>query len=136
MTNAKTPNRINTQTNPNNDLKNKSSHTPKLRPHTDRPSRYSELEKTILIEFEDVISDSLKHKRMGVAPAEIYFKAGIKIKSLHVTIARPLPLHMKAEADKTLKKYIDEGIIQPVNHPQRGYHPHFGSQNKITSQFV
>ena len=57
-TNAKTPNKISTQTNPNNDLKTKSSHTPNIRSQTDHPSRYSELEKTILIEFEDVISDS------------------------------------------------------------------------------
>ena len=115
-----------------------SSKNPHISSLQSNPINFSELEKIILLEFEDVISDSLKHKRMGGAPAEIYFKAGIEIKPLHITIARPLPLHMKEEADKTLKKYISEGIIEAVNRPTTWLSPAFwvAKQDKKSVRLV
>ena len=78
-----------------------------------------------LMLFQDVISDCLKHKRMSGAPAEIKFKEGVTINPLHINIARPLPIHMKKEADLTLNKYIKEGIIEPVNYPTTWLSPAF-----------
>ena len=83
------------------------------------------MELAIMEEFDDVISDSLKHKRMSGAPAEIKFKEGVTINPLHINIARPLPIHMKKEADLTLNKYIKEGIIEPVNYPTTWLSPAF-----------
>ena len=48
--NTKTPENLNTQQTPENDLKtiqNKSSHTPDIRSQTDHLSRYTEMEKMI-----------------------------------------------------------------------------------------
>ena len=94
-------------------------------PQKDPKARYKAMENVILSEFEDVISDSLKQKRMEGPPAEIHFKKGVEIKPLHVSIARPMPIHMKEEADKTLQKYISEGVIVPVSHPTSWLSPAF-----------
>ena len=94
-------------------------------PQSNQNDRFKAMENAIMEEFQDVISDCLKHKRMSGAPAEITFKEGVSIKPLHINIARPLPIHMKREADMTLNKYIKEGIIEPVNYPTTWLSPAF-----------
>ena len=94
-------------------------------PQQSQLARFSAMEKSIMLEFEDVISDSLRNKCMQGPPAEIVFKEGVEVRPLHINIARPLPIHMKQEADKTLQKYIDEQIIVPVDHPTTWLSPAF-----------
>ena len=94
-------------------------------PQQSQLARFSAMEKSIMQEFEDVISDSLRNKCMQGPPAEIVFKEGVDVKPLHINIARPLPIHMKEEADKTLQKYIDEQIIVAVDHPTTWLSPAF-----------
>ena len=86
--------------------------------------KFREMELAILEEFHDVISDHLTpDKRVLGKPVEITFKKGIEIKPIHITIARPVPIHLKAEADKTLDKYLREGVLVPVSHPTEWLSP-------------
>ena len=110
--------------NPNPNIDNKkSANNEQSNPHdffpqTNQNERFKAMELAIMEEFDDVISDSLKHKRMSGAPAEIKFKEGVTINPLHINIARPLPIHMKKEADLTLNKYIKEGEVHVVSENQ------------------
>ena len=107
-------------------------------PQQSQIARFTAMEKTIMKEFPDVISDSLRNKCMRGPPAEIVFKEGVEVKPLHINIARPLPIHMKEEADKTLQKYIDEQIIVEVNHPTTWLSPAFwvGKADKKSVRLV
>ena len=107
-------------------------------PQQSQLARFSAMEKSIMLEFEDVISDSLRNKCMQGPPAEIVFKEGVEVRPLHINIARPLPIHMKQEADKTLQKYIDEQIIVPVDHPTTWLSPAFwvGKADKKSVRLV
>ena len=107
-------------------------------PQQSQMARFSAMEKSIMLEFEDVISDSLRNKCMQGPPAEIVFKEGVEVRPLHINIARPLPIHMKQEADKTLQKYIDEQIIVPVDHPTTWLSPAFwvGKADKKSVRLV
>ena len=83
------------------------------------------MDNIILNELEDIISDSLKQNRMEEPLAEIHFKKGIETNHLHVSNTRPMPNHLKDEADILLQKHINEGIIAPVNHPNFWLSPEF-----------
>ena len=99
----------------------------KIPDETPSPSemkKFSAMEAVIMDEFHDVISDQLTpSRRIAGPPAEIVFKQGIEVKPIHISIARPVPIHLRAEADKTLEKYIREGVLVPVGFPTEWLSP-------------
>jgi hypothetical protein len=99
---------------------------PDTMPTKSQQAKFSALEKIIIAEFHDVISDVLtpSHRIKG-PPVDIIFKKGVDVRPIHINIARPLPLNFKPIAEKTLAKYISEGILKPVDHATEWLSPGF-----------
>ncbi len=77
-------------------------------------------------EFSDVLSDQLPEgKCLKGEPMVIQLNPEKKVKPMHVTVARQVPLHYRKEAEELVQQLLDRGHIEKVDHPTEWITPGF-----------
>ena len=71
-------------------------------------------ESKIKEDFKDVLSDKLNSRPMIGGPVTLRFKKGIKVVPHKIYTAPAVPLHLEAEAKKTLQAAVADGVIAKV----------------------
>ena len=78
-------------------------------------------------DFKNILTDDLPPKPVIGQPIQIQLRKDIPIKPVKVTRTSPPPLHMRAEAEKTIKLALEEGVIEqvPIDEPSEWLHRGF-----------
>ena len=71
-------------------------------------------ESKIKEDFKDILSDKLNSQPMLGDAVTLRFKKGIKVVPHKIYTAPAVPLHLEAEAKKTLQTAVDDGVIAKV----------------------
>ena len=71
-------------------------------------------ESKIKEDFKDILSDKLNSRPMIGGPVTLRFKKGIKVVPHKIYTAPAVPLHLEAEAKKTLQAAVADGVIAKV----------------------
>ena len=71
-------------------------------------------ESKIKEDFKDILSDKLNSQPMIGGPVTLRFKKGIKVVPHKIYTAPAVPLHLEAEAKKTLQAAVTDGVIAKV----------------------
>ena len=88
--------------------------------------QFDKLKKQLISTYSDVINDDIRGRKMRVGkPMEIIFRKDIPIVPYHVSLARPIPLHYRQQAEAQVQKMIDDKIIARVDEPTEWLAPAF-----------
>ena len=71
-------------------------------------------------DFRDVFSDdlaALKNKCLGGAPMKIHLREDVSIVPIKAKVCRPVPVHLRADADKVIDDLLQAEVIFPVTVP-------------------
>ena len=82
------------------------------------------LRDSLIIEFKDVLTDSLPGESMGGSPMKIFLTPGQK-EPFRISTARPVPHHWEEKAKKAIQQLIDSKVIATMSDPSDWCAPGF-----------